>query len=184
MCVFLRLGGRELCEFTASNAAEWCNQRRITFASCQSLSCTSCILNGSLTSLCNALIGLPRGAAGSPSPEALKNSVCTALRDVAGWHRGDGLVVGLDDLSQTEWFYSTILMKADLLPLQNEAVNAFSSRRPAPGPGSLSRPLPRMAAPGRCAHAQGQWRETARKAAARASADSSAVAPCGGAPCG
>ena len=35
----------------------------------------------------------------SPSLEVFKNHVDVALRDVVSGHGGDGLVVGLDDLS-------------------------------------------------------------------------------------
>jgi len=42
---------------------------------------------------------LPREVVQSPSVEVLKNRVDVALKDVVSRHGGDGLLVGLSDLS-------------------------------------------------------------------------------------
>jgi len=42
---------------------------------------------------------LPREVVQSPSLEVFQSRVAVALRDVVSGHGGDGLVVGLDDLS-------------------------------------------------------------------------------------
>ena len=48
---------------------------------------------------CSERAVLPREVVQSPSLEVFQSRVAVALRDVGSGHGGDGLVVGLDDLS-------------------------------------------------------------------------------------